>query len=98
MITIIHYNSEHRDIKMEIEDKIFRILREFNQHSVDLRPNSELINDLGLDSLSFTQLLTIIESEMSIEIKQNELTEQNFSTIENFIRYVKRKMRGESCH
>ena len=48
--------------------------------------HAELINDLGADSLSLTELCMTLEEEFDIEIPDDDI--ENFVTVKNLYDYV----------
>jgi acyl carrier protein len=65
----------------------------FNVHEVSFDEN---IFENGLiNSLFFMQLLQYLESEYNIEMDFNDMVIDNFSSINNIIKFVKQKLHKE---
>ncbi len=54
--------------------------------------STNLLTDLGMDSIGILQMLLDIEKEYDIKIKQNELDSTLASKIGNFINLIERKL------
>jgi acyl carrier protein len=53
--------------------------------------NSESLRDLGLTSLKLVELIISIEDEFRIEIPDEDIDRQRFSTVDNIVGYVEGK-------
>lgn len=47
----------------------------------EILDSTDLIEELGMDSITFVQLITLIEAEFNIEIADEDLAAESFSTI-----------------
>jgi acyl carrier protein len=66
------------------------ILKELQwQEGATLTPRSPLL--AGVDSMALLQLVSFVEEEFEIEIRDDELTPDNFETIEAVARLIERK-------
>ena len=69
---------------MELRNKIINILLncldiiETHEHLITM----DLINDLGMDSLTFVELIVLLEDEFGVEIPLENLEMENFRTLE----------------
>ncbi|NLZ35947.1 MAG: acyl carrier protein [Clostridiales bacterium] len=54
----------------------------------EIRPESELINDLGINSLELADLVMNCEDKMGIEIKDEEI--RDFLTVNDVITYLEK--------
>ncbi|APO47207.1 hypothetical protein BS614_26245 [Paenibacillus xylanexedens] len=78
-------------IEMKIKNIIIEIL--------DLPDNTLLTNDLvgiGLNSISFIRLIVSIEESFGIEVPNEFLSMENFSTISELVVFVEKEIIGES--
>lgn len=73
-----------------MEEKIIKILENVcNKNNVDYR-KCNLIESGILESLALMQLLSALEEEYDIEIDIDDVNEENFSTVNNIIKLVKK--------
>jgi len=73
-------------------DKIMGIISEirpYEQISVD----SELTDSGILDSLAIFNLITLLEDEFDIEIEEDEINKQNFSSVASIAKIIENKRR-----
>lgn len=76
----------------EVREKIIKI---FMSSFVDVtNENVDLISDLGMDSLTFVQLIILIEEEFDIEIPFELLEINNFRNISLITDIVNRIIEG----
>ncbi len=70
-----------------IFEKVKAILVEnLNVSAKDIKPESDLVNDLGVNSLELADLILNCEDEFGIEIDDKVLG--TFSTIEDVVNYL----------
>lgn len=60
----------------------------------DYHADSNLKNDLGLDSLALIQLVIRFNQSLQIEIASHEIIPENFGTIAQLSAFLKRKSEG----
>ena len=77
--------------KNEIESTIKNLITKFSRYNVKIDLRTDLINDVGLDSVTMTELITLIESEVEIQINDDEILPENFLTFGNLIDFLKKK-------
>jgi len=91
MINQKNRNPQH----IQILNTMRTILEPWSPDIDDLRKITEstnLLTDLGMDSIGILQMLLDIEKEYDIKIKQNELDSTITSKIGNFINLIERKL------
>ena len=67
-----------------MENKILKIVsRHLSINEDDISLDSDLINDLGADSLDGVELVMILESEFDIEISDDEISD--IKTVQDII-------------
>jgi acyl carrier protein len=66
----------------ELVAKLCDILRSFNEEGIDLKEETDLAADLGLDSLKVLELLVTVEDSFDISIPLNILP--HVRTIKDF--------------
>jgi len=72
-----------------MENKILKIVsRHLSINEDDISLDSDLINDLGADSLDGVELVMILESEFDIEISDDEISD--IKTVQDIIDTVNR--------
>lgn len=75
-----------------MEEKIINILGKIDNEIVDIEYDRDLLESGIIDSLQIFNLISNIEKEFNIIVEGDEIIEENFSTINNIIQYVKRKL------
>ena len=74
-----------------VEDKIIGILK--NIVSCDsILPTSNLVNDIGINSIQFIQMIVQIENEFNIEFDNEFLNINRFENITSISNYVMSKV------
>lgn len=69
-------------------DKIKEIVaRELMVEESELTPETDILNDLGADSLTVVDLAMALEDEFEIELPDEEL--ENIRTIGDIVNYIK---------
>jgi acyl carrier protein len=62
--------------RAEIIEKVNEFLiDEFEIEEHALRPEAQLINDLGIESLDFVDIVVTIEKEFGFKVKREEITQ-----------------------
>ena len=73
--------------RAEIIEKIDNFLvEEFELETDQLKPDAQLKNDLGIDSLDFVDIIVIIEKNFGFKVKAEEMA--NVKTLQDFYDYV----------
>ena len=54
--------------------------------------NASLVDDLALDSIQMIGLITALENEFEIELEDEDLDLQHFSTINSLAEFVQQKL------
>lgn len=68
-------------------DKVKDILvEELQVNEADITPESELVNDLGINSLELADLIMVCEEKFDIEIKDDEI--RKFLTVGDIVSYL----------
>ena len=76
----------------EIIDKVNEFLiDEFEIDEGALKPDAHLINDLGIESLDFVDIVVTIEKEIGFKVKREEITEVR--TLEDLYTYIEKRVR-----
>ena len=72
----------------QVEEKLIRqIAAILSIDSKKIKPEA-LLHSLGVDSLSFVELLVFIEKEFSIKLMESGLTGDDFKTIQSLARRI----------
>ncbi len=66
-----------KDIEEKLEKRLASIL---SIPLTQVKPNS-LLHDLGVDSLSFVELLVFIEKEFNLKLMESAIDKEDFKTI-----------------
>ncbi|MBQ9339614.1 MAG: acyl carrier protein [Paludibacteraceae bacterium] len=76
--------------KQEIAERVNNFLIEdFEIEASAIRPEAELREDLGIDSLDIVDLVVVVDREFGFRIKQEEL--KDIITLQNFCDYIAAK-------
>lgn len=70
-------------------DTLLNILKEINQ-DIDYEKEQALVDDGIFDSLELVSLVVAIEKKFAIEIDAEEITEENFNSIQSMMRLIDR--------
>lgn len=72
---------------MEIFEKIKEILvSNLQVNEDDIKPEAELVNDLGINSLELADLILVCEEEFGIEVDDKAIT--TFVTVGDVVKYL----------
>ncbi len=69
------------------------LVTELSVNEADIRPEAELVNDLGINSLELADLVLLCEERFGIEISDDDVRE--FLTVGDVAEYLD-KMAGET--
>ena len=62
------------------------LVEEMQVNEADIKPEAELVNDLGINSLELADLVLICEEEFDIEIDDSSI--RNFVTVGDVVTYL----------
>lgn len=80
---------------MVIFNKVTDILFEISGVE-NIRPEQELQNDLGLDSLQMVMLLMMLEDTFQIVLNESDMNPFDLINVQNIINLVEKYVGGES--
>jgi acyl carrier protein len=83
--------------RKEAYSKIMEIMKEALKERIDpggINEHTNLINEIGLNSLEGLEILVRIENEFQIEIDDEDLSIDLMSTISNLMDYVEERLVG----
>ncbi len=69
-------------------EKLIKVLLNHTKSDIDITEESNLKEDLTIDSLTMINLILEIEEVFNIEVPDDELTEENFSTVESLNKLI----------
>ena len=73
-----------------MENKVMRIIAEISEvNESEIRMESELVDDLEVDSMMSLEILTELEREFGIQISETDLAD--FVTVGDIFNFVKEK-------
>ena len=75
-----------------ILNRVVSIISFYNRYGKELRAETGLVNDLGLDSLDIVQLVQDIEQSFDLEISDGEITSKNFGSVADVCTLVAGKL------
>lgn len=58
----------------------------------EVRPETSLVNDLGVDSLDAVELILALEEEFGIEIPDADA--EAMATIDDMVKFIEKKIKG----
>jgi acyl carrier protein len=74
-------------MKQEVIEKVNKFLtEEFEIEESLLKPEAHLINDLGIESLDFVDIVVIIEKDFGFKVKREEMAEVR--TLNDMYKYI----------
>lgn len=74
-----------------MENKVMRIIAEISEvNESEIRMESELVDDLEVDSMMSLEILTELEREFDIRISEKDLAD--FVTVRDIFNFVKEKI------
>ena len=77
--------------KEEIIEKVNEFLiDEFEIEESALEPDAHLINDLGIESLDFVDIVVIIEEEFGFKVKREDIT--GVRTLKDLYLYIEKHL------
>jgi acyl carrier protein 1 len=77
-----------------MENKVMRIIAEISEvNDSEIRMESELVDDLEVDSMMSLEILTELEREFGIQISETDLAD--FVTVGDIFNFVKEKVDGK---
>lgn len=76
-------------------EKIVTIVNEFliDEFEISpelLKPEANLVQDLGIESLDFVDIVVIIEKEFNFKVKREEMI--NVRTLEDMYKYIEERL------
>ncbi|MDR2346962.1 MAG: acyl carrier protein [Planctomycetaceae bacterium] len=85
-----------------VVDELVKIIaNRFGVEESTIKPETDILNDLGADSLEIAELLIEIEDKLSVSIDESEV--QSLTTVADVINYVEKvtatkENDGEECN
>ncbi len=76
----------------EILEGLSEIIRECTDRDGEIREETDLFVDLGLDSVEVFQVIVRTEEDFGIEFDDVDLLSENFSQIGSFCRLIQREL------
>ena len=77
-----------------MENKVMRIIAEISEvNESEIRMESELVDDLEVDSMMSLEILTELERDFGIQISETDLAD--FVTVGDIFNFVKEKVDGK---
>lgn len=77
-----------------MENKVMRIIAEISEvNESEIRMESELVDDLEVDSMMSLEILTELEREFGIQISETDLAD--FVIVGDIFNFVKEKVDGK---
>lgn len=74
-------------------ERIRKILSDYTEVSIEqITPDTQLVKDLGINSLDFINLVTTLEDEFDFEIPDRAIKE--ISTVGDIVRYIQNNIQS----
>lgn len=86
--------SETKDLYQEILQTLFHLLERFPTKDIELNEQTNLVADMGLDSINVMELLTEIEDHFDVIVPLNVMAD--VSTVQDLANQVKRLAEDKS--
>jgi acyl carrier protein len=77
-----------REEIVQIVNQFF--VEEFEIDANALKPEAELVQDLGIESLDFVDIVVIIEKEFGFKVKREEMI--NVRTLDDMYKYIEERV------
>lgn len=65
------------------------LVEEMQVNEADIKPEAELVNDLGINSLELADLIMLCEEKFHIEISEDDI--QNFLTVADVVAFIEKQ-------
>jgi acyl carrier protein len=76
-----------------VERQIMDLLAEICKRGVEtIRINDSLVDDLGIDSIRFLEMLAELEEKFQFEMDVDDLRPELFRSVRSVIQFVKRRV------
>lgn len=89
--------KDTKEKKMNIERKLKALIVDITTEKVDnnsIDTNTDLINDLGFDSIEIIELIVEIENEFKIEIDDDDINMNILTTYSELLSMIERKLQN----
>ena len=77
-----------REEIVQIVNQFF--VEEFEIDADALKPEAQLVQDLGIESLDFVDIVVIIEKEFGFKVKREEMI--NVKTLDDMYKYIEERV------
>lgn len=74
-------------IKQEVSELISKLLKDTG-FDIDIIEYVDLIDDLGMDSITFISIVVEVESHFNIEVPDDMLLMDNFKKVDNIVNVI----------
>ena len=96
-------NSAKKNRKREthmnnVEDVVREIILSnlFNSNETNITPETNLVKDIGMDSISLMMMVVSIENKFNIELPDEFLTEESLSKFSNIVTIVEELLKNKN--
>ncbi|MEW9700043.1 acyl carrier protein [Paenibacillus sp. SI8] len=80
------------EMEQEIQNKVFIMLSGVCKLSIeDIHIDANLVDDLGLDSIRFLELMAEIEETFSFQLEVEDLHPELFQTVLSVVRFIRKR-------
>ncbi|MCG8308630.1 MAG: acyl carrier protein [Cytophagales bacterium] len=74
-----------------MEEKIYQFIYTSLNDNIHFDKSANLIEEQIINSMGFLSFINFLEDEFNVEIELDEVSEDNFSTIEDIAYFVKKR-------
>lgn len=68
----------------------------YTRGSVELNGSTDLLGNGIIDSMGVVDIVTFLEGELGVTVKDDEITEENLGTLDAIAEFVARKRSGQA--
>ncbi len=73
------------------------IVEQWDVDSIDIKPESKLIDDLGADSLALVELLLTLEETFEVDIPDEDAGLEKIVTVQDVVNYLEKRFALETA-
>lgn len=82
-------------IKQEVTELISKLFKD-NGFDIDILEYVDLIDDLGMDSITFISIVVEIEAHFGIEVPDDRLLLKNFKCVDDIVSVIENELSKKS--
>jgi len=71
-------------------ETIFNFIKKFKNLELDIKPQSLILDELGLDSLDIVEIGIILKRDLKLEISDEVFMHETFKTVQDVINFIEK--------